>query len=76
LDGIGWVEVLWKLRACPARDFTVKRGVDQFPDAPNVIRHAKLYRWGNAERLMHAAKIVVHRIQRNRELRALRNELT
>jgi hypothetical protein len=66
LDRIRWIEVFGKLRAATARQFTIKRRVDQFPGGPNVIGHAQLHRRGNPKRLMHAAEILIGRVQGER----------
>jgi hypothetical protein len=37
-----------------------------FPPATNMIRNTSGHRWGNPKRLMNAAEVVVHEVQRNR----------
>jgi len=40
--------------------------VHQFPNAPNVIRDAKLHGGRDAQRFMDATEIIGHRIKRDR----------
>ena len=37
---------------------------DHFLDCPNVVCDARFHRWGDAQRLVDSAEIVVHKVNR------------
>jgi len=65
LDRVRTVKVLRELRSGPFRKIASQGRVDQFSDAPNVICNTNLHRGCDPQRLVHAAEIEVHCVERD-----------